>query len=399
MSKEEEQMRETVIIGACRTPIGDFNGSLKKVPAPELGALVIREAIRRASVKPQQVDELIMGCVLPHGLGQNPARQACFAAELPYGVECLTVNKVCGSGLKAVMLAVQAVACSDADIVVAGGMENMNQCPYLLPKARSGYRMGSAKVIDGMVHDGLWDVLNDFHMGTTAEFIAEKYSVSRQDMDGFALASYQKTLRAQAEGKFKDEIVPVEIPQRRGEPIVFDTDEAPRETSLEALAKLRPAFKEGGTVTAGNSSKISDGAAAVVVTTPKKANELGASVLARIVAQGAAAQEPREVLVTPRLSIPKVLKKADLTLDDIDLHEVNEAFSVSTVAVMRELGIPEHALNVHGGAVALGHPIGASGARVLTTLLYALQDRGLKRGMASLCLGGGEAVSLIVERT
>jgi acetyl-CoA C-acetyltransferase len=360
--------------------------------------VAIREAIRRAKVDPEQVDELIMGCVLPHGLGQNPARQACFAAELPNSVECLTVNKVCGSGLKAVMLAAQAIACSDADVVVAGGMENMNLCPYLLTKARSGYRMGSNQVIDGMVHDGLWDLVNDFHMGYTAELIADKYSIPREDMDAFACSSYEKALAAQGAGKFDSEIVPVPVPQRKGDPKNFNTDEVPRETTREALAKLRSAFTKDGRVTAGNSSKISDGASALVVTTPQKAQELGTDILARIVAQGAAAQEPKDVLVTPMLSIPKVLKKAGLGLSDIDLHEVNEAFSVSTVAVMRELGIPEDRLNVHGGAVALGHPIGASGARVLTTLLYALQDRNMRRGMASLCLGGGEAVSMIVER-
>jgi acetyl-CoA C-acetyltransferase len=391
-------MREAVIISACRTPIGDFNGSLKKVPAQELGAIAITEAVRRAGVDPQQVDELIMGCVLPHGLGQNPARQACFAAKLPDKVECHTVNKVCGSGLKAVMGAAQAVMCEDAEVVVAGGMENMNRCPYMLDKARGGYRMGSAQVVDAMVHDGLWDINNDFHMGFTAEHIADKFKVTREDMDAFACASYQKALKAQKEGLFNDEITEVLIPQRKGEPKRFDADEAPRETTLEALKGLRSAFKKDGRVTAGNSSKISDGASAVVVTSAEKAKELGAEVLARIVAHGAAAQDPMDVLVTPILSIPKVLKKASLSLADIDLHEVNEAFAVSTVAVMRELHIPEDRLNVHGGAVALGHPIGASGARVLTTLLYALKKRNLKRGMASLCLGGGEAVSMIVER-
>jgi acetyl-CoA C-acetyltransferase len=391
-------MREAVIIGACRTPVGDFNGTLKTTPAPRLGAVVIREALNRAKVQPEQVDELIMGCVLPHNLGQNPARQAGFAAELPFSVEALTVNKVCGSGLKAVMLAAQAIACGDADIVVAGGMENMNLCPYLLAQARTGYRMGTNEIIDGMVHDGLWDVLNDFHMGYTAELIAEKYNVSREEMDRFALSSYQKALKARADGRFKEEIVAVEVPQRKGPPKLFDSDETPRETSMEALAGLRPAFKQDGTVTAGNSSKISDGASALVVTTPEKARELGAEILAHVGAQGAAAQDPKDVLVTPILSIPKVLKKAGLEIGDVELHEVNEAFSVSTVAVMRTLKIPEDRLNVHGGAVALGHPIGASGARVLTTLLHALKQRGLKRGMASLCLGGGEAVSLIVER-
>ncbi len=391
-------MREAVIISACRTPVGDFNGSLKKVPAPQLGALVINEAVRRAGIEPGQVDELIMGCVLPAGLGQNPARQACFASDLPFSVECLTINKVCGSGLKAVMLAAQAIACKDAEVVVAGGMENMNLCPYLLPKARGGYRMGTSEIIDGMVHDGLWDVLNDFHMGYTAELIADKFGITREEMDRFSAGSYDKALSAQREGKFREEIVPVEIPQRKGDPVLFKSDETPRETSLDKLAAIRSAFKKNGRVTAGNSSKISDGAAALVVTTPERAAEIGAPILARVGAQGAAAQDPKDVLVSPMLSIPKVLKKAGLAISDIDLHEVNEAFAVSTVAVLRELGIPEEKTNVHGGAVAMGHPIGASGARVLTTLIYALKDRGLKRGMASLCLGGGEAVSLVIER-
>jgi len=391
-------MREAVIVSACRTAIGDFNGSLKGVSAKKLGALVIREAIARGKVAPEQVDEVIMGCVLPHGLGQNPARQTVLTAGLPTSIECLTVNKVCGSGLKAVMLAAQAIQCGDAEVVVAGGMENMNQAPFMLPKARYGYRMGAAEVLDAMLQDGLWDINNDIHMGLTAEHIADEFEISREEMDRFAAASYTKALAAQEAGKFAAEIVPVQIPQRKGEPKVFDTDEVPRPTPEEALAKIRPAFKRDGRVTAGNSSKLSDGAAAVVVTTPARAKDLGVEVMARVGAQGAAAQDPMDVLVTPILSIPKVLAKAGLSVADIDLHEVNEAFSVSTVAVMRKLGIPEDRLNVHGGAVALGHPIGASGARVLVTLLYALADRGLGRGMASLCLGGGGAVSLIVER-
>jgi acetyl-CoA C-acetyltransferase len=391
-------MREAVIIGACRTAIGDFNGSLKTVPAPQLGALVLREAIRRAHLDAAEVNEVILGCVLPHGLGQNPARQAVLQAKLPLSIEALTINKVCGSGLKAVMLAAQAVQCGDAEVVVAGGMENMNLAPYLLPKLRTGARMGNAAVLDAMVRDGLWDVNNDFHMGNTAERIAEKFKVSREEMDRFAKASYDKALAAQKAGKFKEEILAVPVPQSKGDPKPFEADEVPRETPLESLAKLRAAFKDGGVVTAGNSSKIADGAAAVVVTTPDRAKAAGAEILARVVAQGAAAQEPLDVLVTPILSIPKVLKKAGLKLQDIDLHEVNEAFSVSTVAVMKTLGIPEERLNVHGGAVALGHPIGASGCRVLVTLLQALKDRKVKRGMASLCLGGGEAVSMIVER-
>ncbi|RLB55804.1 MAG: acetyl-CoA C-acyltransferase [Deltaproteobacteria bacterium] len=392
-------MKQPVIVSACRTAIGNFNGTLRSVPATRLGALVISEVIRRAGLQPEAVDEVIMGCVLPHGMGQNPARQACLQGGLPLDLECLTINKVCGSGLKAVMLAAQAVACGDAELVVAGGMENMNRCPYLLPKARQGYRMGSAELVDGMVHDGLWDVNNDFHMGYTAELIADKFGIGREEMDAFALSSYRKALAAQQQGRFDDEIVTVTVDRgRKLPPLEFNRDEVPRETTLEALAQLRPAFKPDGRVTAGNSSKISDGAAAVLVTSEERARELGLAVIARIGAQGAAAQDPKDVLVTPILSIPKVLKKAGLDIADIDLHEVNEAFAVSTVAVMKELGIPEQRLNVHGGAVALGHPIGASGARVLVTLLYALQQQDLKRGMASLCLGGGGAVSLIVER-
>lgn len=392
-------MRQAVIASACRTAIGDFGGGLKTVPAKKLGAIVITEAIRRAGLAPEQVDEVIMGCVLPHNMGQNPARQAVLTAGLPMDIESLTINKVCGSGLKAVMLAAQAIACGDAEVVVAGGMENMNQAPFMLPKARYGYRMGAAALIDGMLQDGLWDVNNDIHMGATAEHIADRFGIGREEMDRFALASYEKALAAQRDGKLDAEMVPVEVPQRKGDAVALERDEVPRETSLELLGKLRPAFKkDAGRVTAGNSSKIADGASALVITSRERAESLGLEIMATVGAQGAAAQDPMEVLVTPILSIPKVLDKAGLGVADIDLHEVNEAFSVSTVAVMRELGIPEERLNVHGGAIALGHPIGASGARVLTTLIYALADRGLKRGMASLCLGGGEAVSLIVER-
>ncbi len=392
-------MREAVIVSACRTAIGDFNGALKDVPARKLGALVLKEALRRSGFEPGDVDEVLLGCVLPHGQGQNPARQCVIEAGLPLGIECVTLNKVCGSGLKAVMLAAQAIQCGDAEVVLAGGMENMNQAPFLLPKARYGYRMGAGKMLDGMVWDGLWDVNNDMHMGMTAERIAEKFGVSRADMDRFAADSYARALGAQRAGEFKAEIVPVPLEGGKKGPAAFDADEIPRETSLETLAGLRPAFKkDGGVVTAGNSSKIADGAAALVVTTPERAQRAGAKILARVVAQGAAAQDPLDVLVTPILSIPKVLKKAGWTLADVDLHEVNEAFSVSTVAVQRTLGIPPERLNVRGGAIALGHPIGASGARVLVTLLQALADRGLRRGMASLCLGGGEAISLCVER-
>lgn len=392
-------MREVVIVSACRTPIGDFSGTLSTVSSTELGALVIKEAIRRAGIEKEDVDEVIMGCVLPHGLGQNPARQAMVKAGLPWDVGAITVNKVCGSGLKAVMLAAQAIKCGDADVIVAGGQENMNLCPYMLLKGRGGYRMGNDVTVDAMVYDGLWDHVNDFHMGMSAELVAEKYHVSREEMDAFALASYQKAWKAIEEGKFKDEIVPVQVPVRRGEPKVFDTDEVPlREprTSKEALARLRPAFKKDGKVTAGNASKISDGASALVLMAREKAEALGCEVLVRVGAQGSAGIDMKYVLVAPIYSIPKVLAKDGLKVHDVDLHEINEAFSSSSVAINRELEIPPEKVNVHGGSVALGHPIGASGARVLTTLIYAMKERGVEIGQASLCLGGGEAVTLVV---
>jgi len=392
-------MREVVIVSACRTPIGDFSGTLSTVSSTELGALVIKEAIRRAGIEKEDVDEVIMGCVLPHGLGQNPARQAMVKAGLPWDVGAITVNKVCGSGLKAVMLAAQAIKCGDADVIVAGGQENMNLCPYMLLKGRGGYRMGNDVTVDAMVYDGLWDHVNDFHMGMSAELVAEKYHVSREEMDAFALASYQKAWKAIEEGKFKDEIVPVQVPVRRGEPKVFDTDEVPlREprTSKEALARLRPAFKKDGRVTAGNASKISDGASALVLMAREKAEALGCEVLVRVGAQGSAGIDMKYVLVAPIYSIPKVLAKDGLKVHDVDLHEINEAFSSSSVAINRELEIPPEKVNVHGGSVALGHPIGASGARVLTTLIYAMKERGVEIGQASLCLGGGEAVTLVV---
>lgn len=393
-------MRDVVIVSACRTAIGDFGGSLATLSATDLGAHVIKEAIQRAGIKKEEVNEVIMGCVLPHGLGQNPARQSMVRAGLPWDVAAITVNKVCGSGLKAVMLAAQAIQCGDADVVVAGGQENMNLCPYMLEKARTGYRMNNGKVIDGMVHDGLWDHVNDFHMGMSAELVAEKYRVTREEMDSFALNSYQKTWRAMDEGRFRQEIVPVEVPLRKGEIKVFDTDEIPLrkpETTAAALAKLQPAFKKNGTVTAGNASKIADGASALVLMSREKADALGCKPMARVGAQGAAGIDMKYVLVAPIFSIPRVLAKAGLKMNDIDLHEINEAFSSSTVAVIRELHIDPVKVNVHGGSVALGHPIGASGARVLTTLIYAMKERGARIGQASLCLGGGEAVTLIVH--
>ena len=392
-------MRDVVIVSACRTAIGDFSGSLSSVSATDIGAIVIKEAIRRAGIKNEDIDEVIMGSVLPHGLGQNPARQTMVRAGLPWEVCAITVNKVCGSGLKAVMLAAQAIQCNDAEVVVAGGQENMNLCPYMLEKARTGYRMNNNTLIDGMVHDGLWDHVNDFHMGISAELVSEKYGVSREDTDAFALNSYEKTWKAIEEGKFKDEIVPVEVPVRKGDPKVFDTDEIPLrqpKTTSEGLARLRPAFKKDGLGTAGNASKISDGAAALVVMSREKANELGCTPMVRVGAQGAAGIDMKYVLVAPILSIPKVLAKDGLKMEDIEIHEINEAFSTSSVAINRELGIDPEKVNVNGGSVALGHPIGASGARVLTTLIYAMKDRGLNVGQASLCLGGGEAVTLVV---
>ncbi|MEJ2724152.1 MAG: acetyl-CoA C-acetyltransferase [Deltaproteobacteria bacterium] len=392
-------MRDVIVVSACRTAIGDFAGSLSTVSATDLGALVIKEAVRRAGIREEDVDEVIMGSVLPHGLGQNPARQSMVRAGLPWETGAITVNKVCGSGLKAVMLAAQAIQCGDADVVVAGGQENMNLCPYMMEKIRTGCRMNNSPVLDGMVHDGLWDHVNDFHMGMSAELVAEKYDVTRKDMDGFALNSYQKAWKAIEEGKFRQEIVAVEVPARKGESKIFETDEIPMrppKTSAEALEKLRPAFKRDGLVTAGNASKISDGASALVVMSREKANELGCKPLVRVGAQGASGIDMKYVLVAPIYSIPKVLGKAGLKAEDVDLHEINEAFSASSVAVNRELQLYHVKVNVHGGAVALGHPIGASGARVLTTLIYAMKDRGAEIGQATLCLGGGEAVTLVV---
>jgi len=392
-------MREVGIGSACRTAVGDFAGSLSSVSATDLGALVIKEAIKRAGIKNEDVDEVIMGSVLPHGLGQNPARQTMVRAGLPWDVGAISVNNVCGSGLKSVMLAAQAIQCNDADVIVAGGQENMNLCPYMLKKARTGYRMNNNKLIDSMVHDGLWDHVNDFHMGISAELVAEKYGVSREDSDSFAMNSYEKAWKAIDEGKFRDHIVPVEVPVRKGDPKIFDEDEIPTKmpkTSMEGLARLRPAFKTDGLVTAGNASKISDGASALVVMSKEKAEELGCKPMVRVGAQGASGIEMKYVLVAPILSIPKVLAKDGLKIGDVDLHEINEAFSTSSVAINRELGIDPERVNIHGGSVAIGHPIGASGARVLTTLIYAMKDKGAKVGEASLCLGGGEAVTLVL---
>ena len=391
-------MREVVIVSAARTAVGAFEGALSGIPATDLGAYAIAEAVRRAGISSDDVDEVIMGNVLPCGLGQNPARQALLKGGLSHDVGATTVNKVCGSGLKAVMMAAQAIMVKDADVVVAGGMENMNLAPYFLEKARTGYRMGHGKLSDSMIHDGLWCHINDFHMGMSAELCAEKYEVTRKDQDEFTLNSYNKALKAQAMDSFDKEIFPVEIPQRKRPPVLFERDEIVRETSMEALAKLPPAFKKDGTVTAGNASKISDGAAAVVLMALEKADAMGLKPMARVGVQCSAGIEPKYVLVAPINGIPKVLKKAGLTADDIDIFEINEAFSSSSVAIIKTLGLDPAKVNLRGGAVALGHPIGASGARLLVTLLHLMEDKGAQRGLASLCLGGGEAVCLILER-
>jgi acetyl-CoA C-acetyltransferase len=390
--------REAVIVSACRTPLGAFNGSLTEIGATKLGALAIQEAIKRAGIDKAEVDEVIMGQVLPCGYGQNPGRQAALQAGVPYEAQCITINKVCGSGLKAVMLAAQAIQLHDADIIIAGGMENMSAAPYYLDKARFGYRMNDGVLRDHMVHDGLWDIVNDFHMGISNDLCSEKYKVSREDQDRYSASSYAKAVQSIKHGSFKEEIFPVAIPQRKGDPKIFDTDECPRETDYETLSKMKPAFQKDGFATAGNSSVISDGASALCVMAEEKAKERGLEILARVGSQGSAGLDMKYVLVAPILSIPKVAAKEGVDYHSIELMEVNEAFAGSTVAVIRELGLDPERCNVNGGSVALGHPIGASGARVLTTLLYALKNRGAKTGMASLCLGGGEAVSLYVDR-
>ncbi|MFQ6058408.1 MAG: acetyl-CoA C-acetyltransferase [Anaerolineae bacterium] len=392
------KQREVVIVGAARTPIGRFQGTLSKVPATELGGVVIREAIRRAGIDPAQVDEVLMGQVIQAGAGQAPARQAALKGGLPPTVGATTINKVCGSGLKTVMLAAQAIRVGDADIIVAGGMESMDLGPYLLPQARTGYRLGHGQLIDATVHDGLWCALEDWHMGEAAEFIARQYDISREEQDRFALSSHQKAIAAIDGGKFKAEIVPVEVPQRKGPPVLFDTDEAPRrDTSMEALARLRPAFQEGGTVTAGNAPGITDGAAALVVMGADVAEEQGIEPLARITGYAQAAVDPKWLFIAPVHAVRLLLERTGYHLDDFDLIEVNEAFAAQVLADGKELGWDWERVNVHGGAIALGHPIGCSGARVLVTLLYAMADRGAKRGLATLCLGGGEAVTMSVE--
>jgi len=391
-------MKEAVIVSAVRTPLGSFNGSLSKIGATDLGAIVIKEAIKRAKIEKKIVDEVMMGQVLPHGYGQNPAKQAAVKAGMPWEAECITVNKVCGSALKTVMLAAQAIQLGDADVVVAGGMENMSMAPYYLEKGRFGYRMGHGQLVDSMIHDGLWDIVNDFHMGISNELCSEKYNVSRENQDRYAAESYKRAMEAISSGRFKDEIVPVEIPQRKGDPVVFGQDECPMETSFELLSKMRGAFKKDGLGTAGNASIISDGAAAVVIMSKDKADELGCEVMATVGAQASFGIDMKYVLVAPIWAIPKCLKKEGINIDDVDLYEVNEAFSGSTVAVLRELNLDPAIVNVNGGSVALGHPIGASGCRVLITLLHEMIKQDKKTGLASLCLGGGEAVAMVIKR-
>ena len=391
--------KEVVIVSAVRSAIGSFLGSLKDVPATDLGATVIKEALKRAGVAPESVDEVIMGNVLQAGLGQNPARQAAIKAGLPETVPAMTINKVCGSGLKAVHLARQAIIAGDADIIVAGGMENMSQAPYLLKDGREGFKMGDQKIVDSMITDGLWCAFNDYHMGITAENLCDRYSITREEQDAFSAKSQQKAAAAIEAGTFAEEIVAIEIPQRKGDPIIFDTDEYVKAgTTAEKLGKLRPAFKKDGSVTAGNASGINDGAAAFVIMSKEKADELGLTPLATIAANGNAGVDPSVMGLGPVEAVKKALTKADMELSDIDLIEANEAFAAQSIAVGKELGFDESKLNVNGGAIALGHPIGASGARILVTLLHEMKRRDAKTGLATLCIGGGQGVATIVKR-
>ncbi len=392
---------DVVIISGCRTPVGKFQGSLSSFTAPQLGAIAVREAVKRANLDPARVDECIMGNVVSAGLGQNPARQAAIFGGLPPEVGAMTVNKVCGSGLKAVALAAQAIQTENSSIVVAGGMESMTNAPYLLPQARKGYRLGNAQIVDSMVHDGLWDIYNDYHMGITGENVAEKYGITREEQDEFAVNSHRKAVSAIKECRFKAQIVPVELPGKKKSdpPVIFDKDESPREdTTIEVLRSLKPAFKKDGTVTAGNAPGVNDGAAAVVVTSATKANELGAKPLVRIVAQATSGIDPKWVMMAPVSAVRKIWEKTGWKNEEVDLYELNEAFSVQALGVIRELGLDMNRVNVNGGAVAIGHPIGASGARVLVTLIYEMIRRDVHRGIAALCLGGGNAVAMAVER-
>src|SRR6202048_1975162 len=392
---------DVVIISGCRTPVGKFQGSLSDFSAPHLGAIAVREAVKRAGLNSDQIDECILGNVISAGLGQNPARQAAIFGGLSPATGAMTINKVCGSGLKAVALAAQAVQTGNSSIVVAGGMESMTNAPYLLPQARKGYRLGNAQIVDSMVHDGLWDIYNDYHMGITGENVAEKYGITRQEQDEFALNSHRKALSAIKECRFKSQIVPVEIPaKKKGEPpTIFEKDESPREdTTIEVLRSLKPAFKKDGTVTAGNAPGFDDGAAAVVVTSAKRAKELGTAPMVRIVAQATSGVEPKWVMMAPVGAVRQIWEKTGWKNEDVDLYELNEAFSVQALGVIRELGLDLNKVNVNGGAVAIGHPIGASGARLLVTLIYEMIRRNARRGIAALCLGGGNAVAMAVER-
>ena len=390
---------EVVILSGCRTPIGSFGGAFKDVSAVELGTVAVREAVRRAGVRPDQVDEVILGCILQAGLGMNPARQCAIHAGLPESVPAHTVNKVCGSGLKAVMLAAQAIQCGDAEVIVAGGTESMSGAPFLLPGARWGERLGHGKVVDHMIHEGLTDAFHDIHMGVTAENLVDRYGLSRSDQDAFAAESQARAEAAIREGRFKEEIVPVPVPQKKGEAKTVDTDEYPRPgTTAETLSKLKPAFKKDGTVTAGNSSGINDGAAALVVAGADRAKGLGLKPVARVVSYASAAVDPKVMGIGPVPAVRKALEKAGLAADRIELWELNEAFAAQSLAVLRELKVDPVTVNVNGGAIALGHPIGASGARILVTLLHALKARGLRRGLAGLCIGGGQGVAMVVER-
>ncbi|MCQ4347161.1 acetyl-CoA C-acetyltransferase [Pseudomonas stutzeri] len=392
-------MNDVVIVAATRTAIGSFQGALSAIPAPELGAAVIRQVLELSGVQPQEIDEVILGQVLAAGSGQNPARQAAIKAGLPHEVPALTLNKVCGSGLKAVQLGVQAIRCGDAELVIAGGMENMSLAPYVLPKARTGLRMGHAQLQDSMIQDGLWDAFNDYHMGITAENLAKRFGITREEQDAFAAASQQKAAAAIEAGLFKDEITPILIPQRKGDPLVFDTDEQPRgDTSADSLAKLKPAFSKDGSVTAGNASSINDGAAVVLLASAKKAAELGLPVLARVKAYASSGVDPAIMGIGPVSATRLCLEKAGWSLDELERVEANEAFAVQALSVNKELGWDAAKVNVNGGAIALGHPIGASGCRILVTLLHELQRSNLSKGLATLCIGGGQGVALAVER-
>ncbi|RBI67079.1 acetyl-CoA C-acetyltransferase [Vreelandella sulfidaeris] len=391
-------MKEVVIVAARRTAVGSFGGSLAGIPASDLGALVIKDILESTGVAPDQVDEVLLGQVLTAGVGQNPARQASIKAGLPDSVPAMTINKVCGSGLKAVHLATQAIRCGDAELILAGGQENMSASPHVLPNSRTGQRMGDWKAIDTMVHDGLWDAFNNYHMGITAENLAEKYGITREEMDKFAAQSQQNAANAIKEGKFKSQIVPVHIPQRKGDPVVFDTDENPREVTAEKLGGMKPAFKKDGTVTAGNASSLNDGAAVVMICSAEKAKELGLEPLARIAGYANAAVDPAIMGIGPAPATRRCLEKAGWSLDDLDLAEANEAFAAQALSVNKELGWDVSKVNVNGGAIALGHPIGASGCRVLVSLLHEMIARDAKKGLATLCIGGGQGVALAIER-